>query len=385
MRRNRFLQTVVVAGAIILQSLAFAQEPRPTIPDLQISLPDRLKVFEKLWETVNTYFFDPKFNGANWVQMRGKYRPLVEASADKAQLVDVLGKLVGELHVSHMGVRGDFRFPPYGTGANYIKVEDKWLVSAVAPGSPAQLAGIERGWILTGADGECIAPRTKVAMNFLDLRDQTRTLDLSCATYQPIPAPVGLFRTLDNGAVYLRLTSFSPEPAKWLADQVARNKAASAIVLDLRGNFGGGTETELKVFEMFFSNKAVFGKFRMRTGKEHTLKTGGSKSAYRGRILVLTDNATQSAAEVFAMAIQETGRGVVVGQQSNGGVLLGNHFKLPNGFDLHIAVADYHTAKGIRLEGRGVIPDVVVVQTVKDIRENRDSVLERVNQLLQQP
>jgi len=385
MHRHRLVRSLVLIGIILLQCFAVAQESGPAVPDLQISLPDRLKVFDKLWEKVNKYFFDPKFNGVNWAQMKEKYRPLAEAATNKAELLDVLQKMVGELHASHMGVRGDFRFPPYGTGASYVQLEEKWLVGGVAPGSPAQLAGIERGWILTSADGECTASRTKVALKFLDLREQTQSLDLPCATHQPMPAPVGSVRPLENGAVYLRLTSFTPEPAKWLADQVTRNKSAKAIVLDLRGNSGGSTESQMKVFELFFSSKAVFGKFRFQTGKEYTLKTGGSKSAYRGRMLVLTDHFTQSAAEVFAMAIQETGRGVVVGQHSNGGVLLGNHFKLPNGFDLHIAVADFYTAKGIRLEGRGVIPDVPVAPTAKDFRENKDTVLVRVNQLLQLP
>jgi carboxyl-terminal processing protease len=112
---------------------------------------------------------------------------------------------------------------------------------------------------------------------------------------------------------------------------------------------------------------------------------GGNKSAYRGRIVVLTDRNTGSAAEVFASAIQESGRGIVVGQQSKGGVLGATHYKLPNGFDIHVALMDYHTAKGVRLEGRGVIPDVSVDLTIKDFRENRDAVLDRVRQLLQSP
>jgi carboxyl-terminal processing protease len=153
----------------------------------------------------------------------------------------------------------------------------------------------------------------------------------------------------------------------------------------LRDNWGGGLETAKKVFDLFFSEKTVIGKFSNRKGKEFTLKASGDKSAYRGRIFVLTDRYTGSAAEVFASAIQESGRGVVVGQQSKGGVLGATHYKLPNGFDLHVALMDYHTAKGTRLEGRGVIPDVAVDLTVKDFQEGRDAVLDRANQMLQLP
>lgn len=100
---------------------------------------------------------------------------------------------------------------------------------------------------------------------------------------------------------------------------------------------------------------------------------------------MLTDRGTHSAAELFARSVQETGRGIVVGQQSGGEVLGATHVKLPKGFDLHIAIYDYQTSKGTRLEGRGVQPNEWVGLTVKDFRENKDAVLDRVNQLLQLP
>jgi C-terminal processing protease CtpA/Prc len=313
-------KNIVIAWLILLQSVAFAQQPvRPTVRDpLQISLADRLKVFDKVWETVHKYFFDPTFNGVNWAQVKQKYRPLAEAATDKVQLAGIIQPMLGELHASHTGFRADVPSSPSGTAATTA-------------------------------------------------------------------APTDNVRVLERDAIYLRL-SFEPARVKWLADELARHASASAIVLDLRGNGGGGTAEQRKVFDLFFSAKTIFGTFRFQNGKEYTLESNGSKSAYRGRLIVLTDHNTQSAAETFSQGIQETGRGIVVGQQTLGVVLLGNHFKLPNQFDLHLAVGDYHTVKGVRLEGRGVIPDVAVDDlAVKDVRENRDPVLDRVNQLLRAP
>src|SRR6188472_3433950 len=88
MQRHRLLRAIVLLGILLLQCFAVAQESGPTFPDLQISLPDRLKVFDELWETVRKYFFDAKFNGVNWTQMKVKYRPLAEAATNKAQLLD---------------------------------------------------------------------------------------------------------------------------------------------------------------------------------------------------------------------------------------------------------------------------------------------------------
>jgi carboxyl-terminal processing protease len=374
----------ILAALILVQSIAVAQNISNPIAsaNFQISVTDRLTIFDKAWETIDKNFFDPKFNGVNWAQMKDKYRPLAEAATDKVQLLDVFQKMLGELHTSHTAASADFQF---GTGLGYSQIEDRWLVNRIAPGSPAQLAGIERGWILTGSGGDCIGSNRNVSVHFLDLREQARSATLTCATYASAPEPAATVRALDGTAVYLPFTSFTTGPGTWFADQVVRNKSAQTLVLDLRGNWGGSLEIAQKIFALFFTEKTDVGAFRDRKGKTLSLKMGGNKSAYRGRILVLTDRNTGSAAEVFASAVQESGRGIVVGQRSKGGVLGATHYKLPNGFDLHVALMDYHTVKGVRLEGRGVIPDVAVDLTIKDFREDRDAVLDRVRQLLQSP
>jgi carboxyl-terminal processing protease len=159
--------------------------------------------------------------------------------------------------------------------------------------------------------------------------------------------------------------------------------SAPAIVLDLRYNPGGEADVAKKVGDLFFSEKTSLGAFRDRNGKEMTFKFG-NKSAYRGRLIVLIDHGSHSAAEVFAKTVQETGRGIVVGETSGGEVVAGGTYKLPSGFSLHLAIMDYHSVKGVRLEGVGVQPDVPVAFTAKDFRENKDPVLDRVRQLLQE-
>ncbi len=76
-----FICLIILAGVIALQPFVLAQESsKPATPDpLAISREDGVKVFEKLWEAVNKEYFDPKFNGVDWAQLKAKYRPQVEA------------------------------------------------------------------------------------------------------------------------------------------------------------------------------------------------------------------------------------------------------------------------------------------------------------------
>ena len=393
---------IALAGVIALQSFVLAQESfKPGPPDMRISREDRLKVFAKLWDRVNKEYFDPQFNGVNWAQMKEKYRPQVEGAKNKIQLYDVLQNMLDGLHSSHLELYLDMDF---GTGLriqpgpkqNPIRVEDRWVVRSPDDGSGAQLAGVQHGWILTYWNGEPYGsglkttcdPGENVHLRFIDLQAQERNLDVACRIYpwaSTHNSPERSTQTLDGGAVYLRFTKFQHGADGWLADQVAIHRSAPAIIMDLRRNGGGEFAVVQKCFYPFFSEPTVFGEVRNRNGKvSTTLKVPGSgKGAYRGRVFVLIDEASGSGAEVFAAGLQESGRAIVIGRQSMGAVLNAREHKLPNGFTVDIPHSDYRTARGVRLEGRGVIPDEQVKLTMKNFLENRDADLERVRELLQ--
>src|SRR5690606_33962436 len=76
-------------------------------------------------------------------------------------------------------------------------------------------------------------------------------------------------------------------------------------------------------------------------------------------IAVLVDSDSRSAAELTPAALQEARRAVVIGQQTAGAVLISQDTRLPDGGRLSLSRADFVTAAGVRLEKRGVTPDLV--------------------------
>ena len=72
-----------------------AADRKSYLTKVQISETDKIKVFNNLWETVNRLYFDPAFNGNNWVKLREIYLPQAVAAKDKTELVRVLNKMLG--------------------------------------------------------------------------------------------------------------------------------------------------------------------------------------------------------------------------------------------------------------------------------------------------
>jgi carboxyl-terminal processing protease len=359
--------------------MGLAQAPSPD-PAAQISRQERLKVFDKAWEAIDRHFYDPKFNGIDWPGMRMKYRPAAEAAEDKIQLQIVIDRMLRELGTSHTALRGAWSL---GMGFGSIQVGDQWLVRWVSPDSPVTRAGVRRGWLIQGITGECTRLGNKVSLQFLDLRGQKQSLETTCGRYPgAVDTRNAITPTLPAGAVYFRLADFTDGADKALAKYVRTHRSAPAFVLDLRENWGGSGDTLVRCLDLFLREKTVVGHIRNRRGKTTTYRAGGKNDPYEGRLFILIDQRSGSSAEVFANVMQETGRATIVGRRSQGGVLGGEFFNLTNGFSIHVPVWDITTAKGVRLEGRGVTPDEAVTLTIADFREDHDGDLDRVRGLL---
>jgi carboxyl-terminal processing protease len=180
-------------------------------------------------------------------------------------------------------------------------------------------------------------------------------------------------RALPGGAVYLRFDAFDTADRRWLSDQLKANRAAPAVVIDLRRNPGGGTISLGITIGEFFDRSVDCGTFVTRGGYRGGKSSWQIGSArYGGRVVVLVDGATGSAAEIFAAVLQEHGRATIVGRKTAGAVLASWYHSLPDGGELQLSREDYVTPKGRRLENDGVEPEVKVARTVADVRAGRD-------------
>ena len=110
--------------------------------------------------------------------------------------------------------------------------------------------------------------------------------------------------------------------------------------------------------------------------------TGERVEPFAGPVAVLVDGMTGSASEVFAGGVQSVGRVRVFGERSAGAVLPARMDRLPNGDVLYHAFAEFVTADGISLEGRGVVPDAPISVTRRDLIAGRDPVLDAALQWL---
>jgi len=360
----------------------------------------RRKTFETVWSTVNSNFYDPKFNGVDWKSAHEKYAPIAAAAKTDEEFYKAINDMLSLLKVSHMqaGSSADvakrFKQAPGVTGIGLRNIEGRITVYRSLKGFPADKVGIRPGYIVTAVDGikpadvraaaKAIAgtPGTTVKLRYLDEKDAEHEATLSRQGLTDKGEIEGLSiytqfdsKILEGGIGYLSFSSFVPSLNDRIATAFDSMKNAPAIIIDLRGNGGGDDSVALKIADRLFENKTQLMLVKTRKGINRDAKVHGNRNAYKGKVVILVDEASGSASEDMTAAFQEAGRAYVIGKTTLGQDLDADFKELPDGGMLIYAFGQSMTPKGLVIEGRGAIPDEIVELKRADLLAGHDTQL----------
>src|SRR5207253_1644276 len=177
-------------------------------------------------------------------------------------------------------------------------------------------------------------------------------------------------------ALIWKMPAFDLERNK-VDDMADKFKNRKGVILDLRGNGGGAEETLLRLLGNLFDHDVKVGDLKTRKeGKPLVAKTRGER-AFAGKLIVLIDSESGSAAELLARVVQLEKRGAVIGDVSAGAVMRSRHFEHQLGTDIivpygvSITDADIIMTDGKSLEHLGVTPDEIKLPTAADLAAKR--------------
>lgn len=170
-------------------------------------------------------------------------------------------------------------------------------------------------------------------------------------------------------------------------DMFGRARKHKALIMDLRGNPGGSVEVLERIVGYVMEHDVSIAKRMSRKDeKPETAKSHGN-DRFKGKLIVLVDSRSASAAELLARTMQLEHRGTVVGDQTAGAVMESRFYPENIGQDRKIfyavAVTDANLimSDGKSLEGVGVTPDVIVLPTAADLAAGRDLALAKAAEL----
>lgn len=277
-----------------------------------------LDSFDEVWKIVHDTHYDPTFNGVDWDKARDEFRPRVASARTDEQVRSLIRQMLAKLGLSHYGI--------------YPSGPDQQTPSST-PGT---------GFIPPLGRQSVIEP-----VRFGNLPE----MPLRCHA-ELLPSNVEYF--------YLSLF-FSPVKVQRIfRPSLERARSADGMIIDLRHNPGGIGGMAMGIGNYFVTQPDQTLGEMIQRGMTLRFVLNPQPDPYTKPLAILIDEGSASTSEILAGGLQDLGRARIFGTRSAGMALPSLINKLPNGDIFQYAVADYISAGGQRLEGRGVIPDEIV-------------------------
>jgi carboxyl-terminal processing protease len=258
-----------------------------------------------------------------------------------------------------------------GIGAEVEDVDGNITVVSPIDGSPAAAAGIEPGDILRQADGVELTgmdvaeaaglvrgPAGTTVSLVVERDGELLNIDI---VRDVIKLATVRGEILDEGIAYVRLSRFGNTTDEELADLLPELMAdnPSGMILDLRRNPGGALDTTVEIADQFLEEGLVLVE-RFGDGEERPFEASDEGLAEDIPLVVLVDEGSASASEVLAGAIQDRGRGTLIGQVSFGKGTVQTWHTLSNNGGVRVTIAEWLTPENGSINEVGLTPDYYI-------------------------
>jgi len=284
--------------------------------------------------------------------------------------------------------RGDTSQTRFGFGR--ILIGNDVYIRTIEPGSNMEQAGARPGDQIVSIDGTPVTGDNAASLFSGPKEGDMHTIVVRhihdtdpttlMVTIRKYNVSYLTSRVIDGHIGYIAISQFIKEtPTKLdsaLADLHRQN--VDVLMVDMRDDPGGRADAAESVIGRFVADGTVLGTSKGRGSRTLNIVAHSDRHMTDTLpLVVLADDFSGSAAEYFTLAAQEFRNAPIVGVKTAGGLGTAITERLSDGSGLTITISEYTTAKGAKLNGIGVSPDVEVADTTNDdIANGRDPQLE---------
>ena len=260
-----------------------------------------------------------------------------------------------------------------GIGASITEGENGYIeIISPLSDSPAEAAGLKAGDLIIAVDGVDTADwssdkgvdeirgekGTKVILTIrregvasaFDVEITRDTIVIKTVTSKMLTDEIG----------YIQIAQFGANTKDEFDDAISQmvNNDVQKLVVDVRNNPGGYLDAVVYISDYFVDAGKTIVKEVLGTGKTQTFRA--NTDAIPGDVVVLVNGGSASASEIFAGSIQQTGAGIVVGTTTYGKGTVQTPYDMNFAGAAKITIAEYLLNNDYHVDGKGIIPDIVV-------------------------
>ena len=294
----------------------------------------------------------------------GIYRGLINSAGDKYTVY----YSADDMKMTNASWEGKF----FGIGAvlTLDPASSYTMIDSVELGSPAEKAGIKAGDYIKEVDGTDVA-----GMSLTDVvkmvRGEEGTEVILTIVRDGEVKEVSIIRgeiTMDavyyekkeDDIGYIQIATFSDTSVNQFAEKIAEAKkdGIKGLIIDLRGNPGGGLANAVGICEQFMpAGLIVYTEDKEGNRKDYEID---GLNYWDIPLVVLTDEGSASASEIMTAAVKDSGVGTIVGKKTYGKGIYQSVVPLPDGSAVKVTAGRFFSPKGVCFHQVGIEPDVEV-------------------------
>ncbi|HEY0023702.1 MAG TPA: S41 family peptidase [Longimicrobium sp.] len=382
------------------------------------------ELFERIWSTIDSRFYDPDFAGVDWRAAGERYRPRVAAISSDTAFHGLMTQMLRELPVSHLELTRPPLAASYGPAIGTRMVDGREVVVVASPLSDAYRRGVRVGDVLLTPLRASRGPLgDSVSLRWESCGGEQRQAAVRRERITPTRPAAGptwfvVEMAPDRRIGYLRVPNFFDGTAAQADSAMAGLAGTHGLVIDVRDNPGGNTSfvrlasyfTEgsnmvaallmrsalrryggapdridpaaLPRVRRTYTDRSVFVAMLRHRGAVAVFTEDVGARRYTAPVAVLTNEYTVSAAEGFAAYMQFRRAATLVGAPTAGRLLGGEQVPLGGGWSLFLPTHAAWGPDGRSAIDRVTVPDVAEPLTREAVCARRDPALERAFALL---
>jgi C-terminal processing protease CtpA/Prc len=386
----------------------------------------RLLGLFRYWNIIQYYFPNKHLIEENWNDVLPEFVPRFVNAPDELEYKKAALALIARIHDTHANIWGQDTTLSKYRGLNTAPVtvtfvEDKAVVTKYWDQTLAEKAGLKIGDTIESINGKKVSDIVKEKLsltpasnyptqlrdiaryllltneNFLNIkykRDNT-TAEIKVETYpreklrkdygEAFFKEPGSFKLIGTDVSYLYPGTLKPGEIQTLIPQIAKTKG---LIVDLRSypsdfivfSLGEFLMPKPVDFVKFSGGSIVMPGLFTISGE---IKVGKDNSdSYKGKVVILINETTQSSAEYHTMAFRRAPGATVIGSTTAGADGNVSQFFLPGGISTMISGIGVYYPDGKETQRIGIVPDIVVKPTIKGVKEGKDEVLEKALEII---
>ena len=249
-------------------------------------------------------------------------------------------------------------------------------VVEVYENGPAEKAGIKVGDVLLKVDGQdikgvygdkvasLVRGKSDTMVEFAVMRDEKeKTIKVKRGVVELQSVSSDVINYEDRNIGYIKITTFSDNTSKQFSGALSKiEESIDSLVIDVRDNPGGHLQQVTDILSVFFSKGKVLYQIESKEKKDKV--TSLTKESRNYPVMVLINRGSASASEILASCFKDNYLNAkVIGITSYGKGTVQKSVSLSSGNSFKYTTQKWLTAKGEWIDGKGVVPDVEVIQS----------------------